>query len=131
MRNIHDYVEVGEADLIDFGMPLLHQRRFLTAVMDIPPPPMRALRAHSHVTELMARAEKLSQLPSNVSTAAAFDEAALSTAVGEVAEAAQQLYAKSIEPAQWLEDFRLDDFSPNFGTLGVTELVDFTEVGFP
>ena len=106
---------------------------------------MRALRAHSHVTELMARAEKLSQLPvgprcksnsvsthslkatgfkplhtkplhinpgsktclfqihnlrhyvpSNVSTAAAFDEAALSTAVGEVAEAAQQLYAKSM-----------------------------------
>lgn len=128
VRNIHDFVEVGEADLKDFGLPLLQQRRFLTAVLDIPPPPMRALRAHSHVTELMARAERLSQLPSNVSTAAAFDEAALSSAVGEVAEAAQQLYTKSMEPAQWLEDFRLDDFAPRFAALGVAELVDFTEV---
>jgi hypothetical protein len=23
-----------------------------------------------------------------------------------------------MEPAQWLEDFRLHDYSPNFGTLG-------------
>jgi len=40
--------------------------------------------------------EVLAKLPSNVSTAAAFDEAALSVAVDEVAEAAQQLYAKSM-----------------------------------
>lgn len=128
VRAVHDFVEVGEADLKELRMPLLQQRRFLTAVMDIPPPPHRALRAHSHVTELMARAEKLSQLPSNVSDAAAFDSEALNSAVGEVAEAAQQLCAKSMEPAQWLQDFRLDDFVADFGALGVSELVDFTEV---
>ena len=112
VRSIHDFTEVGEADLKAWKMPLLQQRRFLTAVMDIPPPPTRSLRAHTHVTELMSRAEKLSQLPSHVSTAAAFDDLALSTAVGDVADAAQQLYAKSMEPGQWLEDFRLDSFSP-------------------
>jgi hypothetical protein len=32
VRNIHDFVEVSEADTRAFGMPLLHQRRFLTAV---------------------------------------------------------------------------------------------------
>ena len=51
----------------------------------------------------MQRAEKLAHLPSNVAESSAFDDAALSTAVGEVAEAAQQLWAKSMEPAQWLE----------------------------
>ena len=28
----------------------------------------------------------------------------------------------------YIEDFRLEPFIPNFGLLGVSELVDFTEV---
>lgn len=74
---------------------------------------------------LLSRAQQLADLPTGGSS---YDTEMLGRAVEEVASAASAVQSKTLEPNQWLEDFRLDLFSINFESLGVEILPDFTEV---